>query len=68
MTDIVQQKILDLDKLYIDDEGKVIVNCDLVFEQEYDISDNETLKRMGNIIHFIFSKVEILYFLISSNL
>jgi hypothetical protein len=65
MTDIVQQKILDLDKLYIDEDGSIIVNCDLVFEQEYDISDNETLKRMGNIIHFIFSGTEIVDYNIS---
>ncbi len=65
MTDIVQQKILDLDKIYIDKNGQVVVDCNLIFEQEYDISDNETLKRMGNIIHFIFSGSEIVDYNIS---
>lgn len=68
LTDIVQQKILDLDKLYLDKKGNIIVNCDLVFEQEYDISDNETLKRMGNIIHFIFSGTEIVDYNISETI
>ena len=65
MTDIVQQKILDLDKIYIDKDGQIVVDCNLIFEQEYDISDNETLKRMGNIIHFIFSGSEIVDYNIS---
>lgn len=54
MTDVVQQKIMDLDKLYIDGNNDLIVDCNLIFEQEYDIADNETFKRLGNIIHVIF--------------
>lgn len=65
MTDVVQQKILDLDKLYIDSNNKVYVNCNLIFEQEYDIADNETFKRLGNMIHFIFSGTEIVDYNIS---
>lgn len=65
MTDIVQQKILDLDKLYIDSKGQFIIDCNLIFEQEFDISDNETFKRMGNIIHYIFSGNEIIDYNIS---
>jgi len=59
MTDIVQKKILDLDKLYVDEKGNLIVDLNFIFEQEYDISDNETFYSLGNIIHFIFSKEEI---------
>ena len=60
MTDVVQQKILDLDRIYIDENNDLIVDCNLIFEQEYDIADNETFKRLGNIIHMIFSGVEII--------
>lgn len=65
MTDAVQQKILDLDKLYVDADNNVLVDLNLIFEQEYDIADNETFKRLGNIIHFIFSGSEIIDYNIS---
>ncbi|WP_326909411.1 hypothetical protein [Sedimentibacter sp. MB31-C6] len=65
MTDVVQQKILDLDRVYIDNNNEVIVDCNLIFEDEYDISDNETFKRLGNIIHFIFAGSEIVDYNIS---
>lgn len=65
MTDVVQQKILDIDRLYVDGDNKVIVDCNLIFEQEYDIADNETFKRLGNMIHFIFSGTEIIDYNIS---
>lgn len=65
MTDVVQQKILDVDKLYVDSDNRVYVDCNLIFEQEYDIADNETFKRLGNMIHFIFSGTEILDYNIS---
>ncbi len=59
MTDVVQKKILDLDKIFVDSKGELLVDLNLVFEQEYDISNNETFKSIGNMIHFIFSKTEI---------
>ena len=59
MTDVVQQKIIDLDKIHIDKNERIIIDCNLIFEQEYDIADNETLKRMGNLLHFVFSGSEI---------
>ncbi len=65
LTDVVQQKILDLNKIYIDENDNVIVDCNLIFEQEYDIQDNETFKRMGNILHYIFSGTEIVDYNIS---
>lgn len=65
MTDVVQQKILDLNRIYIDNEENIIVDCNLIFQQEYDIPENETLKRIGNIIHFIFSGSEIVDYNIS---
>nr|WP_312575928.1 hypothetical protein [Sedimentibacter sp.] len=65
LTDVVQQKILDLNKIYIDKDDDVIVDCNLIFEQEYDIRDNETFKRMGNILHYIFSGEEIVDYNIS---
>lgn len=68
MTDVVQQKILDLDRLYVDIDNNVIVDCNLIFEQEYDIADNETFKRLGNIIHFIFSGSEIIDYNISDSI
>jgi succinate dehydrogenase flavin-adding protein (antitoxin of CptAB toxin-antitoxin module) len=68
MTDVVQQKIMDLDKLYIDGNNDLIVDCNLIFEQEYDIADNETFKRLGNIIHVIFSGTEIIDYNISDNI
>jgi len=68
MTDVVQQKILDLDRLYIDENNDLIVDCNLIFEQEYDIADNETFKRLGNIIHMIFSGTEIIDYNISDTI
>ncbi len=68
MTDVVQQKILDLDRLYIDDYNDIVVDCNLIFEQEYDIADNETFKRLGNIIHMIFSGLEIIDYNISDTI
>lgn len=68
MTDVVQQKILDIDKLYVDSKHNVYVNCNLIFEQEYDIADNETFKRLGNMIHFIFSGSEIIDYNISDSI
>jgi len=59
LTDVVQQKILDFNKIYIDENENVVVDCNLIFEQEYDIQDNDTFKRMGNMLHYIFSKSEI---------
>lgn len=68
MTDVVQQKILDLDRLYIDENNDLIVDCNLIFEQEYDIADNESFKRLGNIIHMIFSGTEIVDYNISDSI
>lgn len=68
MTDVVQQKILDLDRLYIDENNDLVVDCNLIFEQEYDIADNETFKRLGNIIHMIFSGIEIIDYNISDTI
>ncbi|HNZ82563.1 MAG TPA: hypothetical protein PLX37_06130 [Sedimentibacter sp.] len=68
MTDVVQQKILDLKRLYIDDNNELIVDCNLIFEQEYDIADNETFKRLGSIIHMIFSGTEIVDYNISDSI
>lgn len=68
MTDVVQQKVLDIDKLYVDLDNHIYVDCNLIFEQEYDIADNETFKRLGNIIHFIFSGNEIIDYNISDSI
>lgn len=68
MTDVVQQKILDLDRLYVDGNDRVVVDCNLIFEQEYDIADNETFKRLGNMIHYIFSGTEIVDYNISDTI
>jgi hypothetical protein len=68
MTDVVQQKILDSDRLYIDENNELVVDCNLIFEQEYDIADNETFKRLGNIIHMIFSGTEIIDYNLSDTI
>lgn len=68
MTDVVQQKILDINKLYIDVNNNVFVDLNLIFEQEYDIADNETFKRLGNMIHYIFSGNEIIDYNISDSI
>lgn len=67
LTDVVQQKILDLNKIHVDENDNLIVDCNLVFEQEYDIQDNETFKRMGNMLHYIFSGTEIVDYNISES-
>ncbi len=68
MTDVVQQKILDLDRIYVDPDNNLHVDLNLIFEQEYDIADNETFKRLGNILHFIFSGTEIIDYNISDTI
>ncbi|WP_312699503.1 hypothetical protein [Sedimentibacter sp.] len=68
MTDVVQQKILDLDRIFVDDDHNIYVDLNLVFEQEYDIADNETFKRLGNILHYIFSGTEIVDYNISDSI
>ena len=68
LTDVVQQKILDINKLYIDANNNVFVDLNLIFEQEYDIADNETFKRLGNMIHYIFSGSEIIDYNISDSI
>lgn len=68
MTDVVQQKILDINKIFTDDHNNLFVDLNLIFEQEYDIADNETFKRLGNIIHFIFSGTEIIDYNISDTI
>ena len=68
MTDVVQQKILDLDRLYIDENDSIVVDCNLIFEQEYDIADNETFRRLGDVIHMIFSGTEIIDYNVSDTI
>ncbi|WP_313164225.1 hypothetical protein [Sedimentibacter sp.] len=68
MTDVVQQKILDLDRIFVDEDHNLYVDLNLVFEQEYDIADNETFKRLGNILHYIFSGTEIVDYNISDTI
>lgn len=68
MSDITQQKILDIDRLYVDLNEDVFVDLNLIFEQDYDISENETLRRMANIVHYIFSGTEIIDYNLSNDI
>ena len=68
MSDVVQQKILDFDNLKVDKDGNICINCTFEFEQDYDISENETFKRLSNIIHYIFAGIEIVDYNISDSI
>ncbi len=68
MTDVVQQKILDLDRIFVDEDNNIYVDLNLIFEHEYDIADNETFKRLGNIVHYVFSGTEIIDYNISDTI
>lgn len=55
MTDILQYSIMKYENLCLCD-GKLCTNNIIMFDQPYDINENITMKRIGDIIHYIFSK------------
>lgn len=55
MTDILQYAIMKYDNLCLCD-GELCTNNIIIFDQPYDINENITIKRIGDIIHYIFSR------------
>jgi hypothetical protein len=64
-TDLLQYKILSFDNLSVDEDNNLFVNGYFEFTDEYDLSDNYSYKNVGQIIHYIFSKEEIVDYNIS---
>lgn len=68
LSDLLQFTILKYDNLYIDDKKNLIIDCKFIFDQPYDISDNITLKRLGDIIHYLFAKETIVDYNVSETI
>lgn len=67
-TDLLQYKILSFDNLSVDEENILYVNGYFEFKDEYDLSDNYSYKNIGKMIHYIFSKEEIVDYNISDTI
>lgn len=68
VTDLLQYKILNFNNLSVDEDDNLIVNGYFEFKDEYDLSDNYSYKNVGTIIHYLFSKEEIVDYNISDNI
>lgn len=67
-TDLLQYKILSFDNLSVDEDNVLFANGYFEFKDEYDLSDNYSYKNIGHIIHYIFSKEEILDYSLSDTI
>lgn len=67
-TDLLQYKILSFDNLSIDKDNVLFVNGYFEFTDEYDLSDNYSYKNVGQIIHYIFAREEIVDYNISDTI
>ena len=67
-TDLLQFKILSFDNLSVSDDDVLFVNGYFEFKDEYDLSDNYSYKSLGNIIHYLFSKEDIVDYNISDTI
>ncbi len=67
-TDLLQYKILSFDNLSVDEDNVLFVNGYFEFKDEYDLSDNYSYKNVGKIIHYIFSKEDIVDYNISDTI
>ncbi len=68
VTDLLQFKILSFDNLSVSDDDVLFVNGYFEFKDEYDLSDNYSYKSLGNIIHYLFSKEDIVDYNISDTI
>ncbi len=67
-TDLFQYKIVNFDNLTIDDELNIYVNGGFEFTDEFDLSDNFTYKSIGNMLHYVLSKKEIVDYNLSDEI
>ncbi len=67
-TDLLQFKILSFDNLSVSEDDTLYVNGYFEFKDEYDLSDNFSYKSIGNIIHYLFSKEDIVDYNISDTI
>ena len=67
-TDLLQHKILCFNNLSISEDDTLFVNGYFEFKDEYDLSDNYSYKNIGNIIHYLFSKEDIVDYNISDTI
>lgn len=68
VTDLLQFKILSFDNLSVSEDDTLFVNGYFEFKDEYDLSDNYSYKNLGNIIHYLFSKEDIVDYNISDSI
>ncbi len=68
VTDLLQFKILSFDNLSVSEDDTLFVNGYFEFKDEYDLSDNYSYKSVGNIIHYLFSKEDIVDYNISDSI
>ncbi len=68
VTDLLQFKILSFDNLSVSEDDTLYVNGYFEFKDEYDLSDNYSYKNLGNIIHYLFSKEDIVDYNISDSI
>jgi len=68
VTDLLQFKILSFDNLSVSEDDILFVNGYFEFKDEYDLSDNYSYKNLGNIIHYLFSKEDIVDYNISDSI
>lgn len=68
VTDLLQFKILSFDNLSVSYDDVLFVNGYFEFKDEYDLSDNYSYKSLGNIIHYLFSKEDIVDYNISDTI
>lgn len=67
-TDLLQYKIINFKNLSIDNNNTIYVNGYFEFKDEFDLSDNFSYKNIGHIIHYLFSKEEIIDYNISDKI
>ncbi|QSX06957.1 hypothetical protein JYG23_06095 [Sedimentibacter sp. zth1] len=67
-SDLLQFKILNINNLSVTEDNKLIFNGYFEFKDEYDLSDNFTYKNLGNLIHYLFSKEEVVDYNISDSI
>ena len=67
-TDLMQFKIINFENLSIGNDDTLYVNAYFEFKDEYDLPDNFTYKNIGNIIHYLFSKEDIVDYNISDTI
>lgn len=67
-TDLLQYKVLNFNNLSVSEDNVLFVNGYFEFKDEYDLSDNYSYRNLGHMIHYVFSKEEIVDYNISDTI